>query len=321
MPFLTPSHFFNGLRRMNDTAHSLPKTDMTVEKMTNSTPNTDKADSGVRGSDGKTNKSSWLDDSKELIKTVLYAVVIALGFRSIAYEPFNIPSESMLPGLLVGDYLFVAKYPYGYSRYSFPLGLAPIKGRLFDRPITRGDVVVFKLPKDNSTDYIKRIIGMPGDVIQMHGGVLYINGTPVRKEKVADFVVKVSPNTDCLQFPFYRVTGPDGALYCRYPQYKETLPSGRSYLTLDLIAQGPYDDTRPYIVPQGHYFGMGDNRDNSIDSRVSPQEGGVGYLPEINIVGRAEILFFATNGEGKLWTPWRWFKTVRWDRLFKGLEG
>lgn len=264
--------------------------------------------------------AGWLEESKELLKTIVYAVLIAVGFRSIAYEPFNIPSESMLPGLLVGDYLFVSKYPYGYSRYSFPLGIMPIEGRIPDRAVEPGDVAVFKLPKDNSTDFIKRIIGMPGDMIQMKGGALYINGQAVKREKVADFVVKVSPNTDCPMYPFYRVTDDTGQAVCRYPQYRETLPNGRSYMTLDLQGFGPHDNTRPFYVPAGHYFAMGDNRDNSLDSRVSPMEDGVGFLPAENLVGRAEILFFSTNGEARLWEPWKWHKTVRWERLFKKVQ-
>ncbi|MGK2285824.1 signal peptidase I [Pedomonas sp. V897] len=266
-------------------------------------------------------KTGWFDESKELVKTIVYAVLIALGFRSVAYEPFNIPSESMLPGLLVGDYLFVSKFPYGYSRYSFPLGLAPIDGRLFGGEVKRGDVIVFKLPADNSTDYIKRVIGLPGDVIEMRQGVLHINGQPVRRERVEDFEVKVSPNTDCAaKYPFYRVSDGNGTVTCRYPQFRETLPGGRSYLTLDLIPDGPRDTTRPYFVPAGHYFVMGDNRDDSADSRMSAAENGVGFLPAENIVGRAEFLFFSTNGEARLWTPWKWHKTVRWNRLFQAVE-
>lgn len=266
-------------------------------------------------------KAGWLEESKELVKTVVYAVLIAVGFRSIAYEPFNIPSESMQPGLMVGDYLFVSKFPYGYSRYSFPLGIVPIEGRIFGGDVERGDVIVFKLPKDNSTDYIKRVIGLPGDVIQVRDGTVYINDKPIKRERIADWVVPVSPNSDCINnFPFYRVTGANGSVTCRYPQYRETLPDGRSYTTLDTIPEHASDHTRPYLVPAGHYFVMGDNRDNSADSRLSSAEDGVGFLPAENIVGRAEFLFFSTNGEARLWTPWKWHKTIRWDRLFRSVE-
>jgi len=265
-------------------------------------------------------KAGWFEESKELIKTIVYAVLIALGFRSIAYEPFNIPSESMLPGLMVGDYLFVSKYPYGYSRFSFPLGIVPIKGRILGGDVERGDVIVFKLPSDNSTDYIKRVIGLPGDVVEVRQGTVYINGKPIKRERVEDRVIKVSPNTDCLKNIFYRVREADGTITCRYPQFRETLPSGRSYMTLDLTPNGIRDTTRPYFVPAGHYFVMGDNRDDSADSRMSAEESGVGYLPAENIVGRAEFLFFSTNGEAHLWTPWKWYKTVRWDRLFQAVE-
>ncbi|HEY4547610.1 MAG TPA: signal peptidase I [Pedomonas sp.] len=266
-------------------------------------------------------KTGWLDESKDLIKTIVYAVLIALGFRSVAYEPFNIPSESMLPGLMVGDYLFVSKFPYGYSRYSFPLGLAPIDGRIFGGDVERGDVIVFKLPKDNSTDYIKRVIGLPGDVVEMRQGTVYINGKPIQRERVEDRVMEVSPNTDCVSnFPFYRVSEGNGKITCRYPQFRETLPDGRSYMTLDLIPDGLRDTTRPFFVPAGHYFVLGDNRDYSADSRLTAAEDGVGFLPAENIVGRAEFLFFSTNGEAQLWTPWKWHKTVRWDRLFQAVE-
>src|SRR5690606_9488031 len=266
-------------------------------------------------------KGGWMDESKDLIKTVVYAVLIALGFRSVAYEPFNIPSESMLPGLMVGDYLFVSKFPYGYSRYSFPLGLAPIKGRVFGGDVERGDVIVFKLPKDNSTDYIKRVIGLPGDVVEMRHGTVYINGQPIQRERVEDRVIEVSPNTDCLSnFPFYRVNEGNGKITCRYPQFRETLPNGRSYLTLDLIPDGLRDTTSPFFIPADHYFVLGDNRDYSADSRLPSSEDGVGFLPAENLVGRAEFLFYSTNGEAQLWTPWKWHKTVRWDRLFQAVE-
>lgn len=280
------------------------------------------AKSGSTGAAPAAAGPPWMDSFKEVAKTIVYAVLLAVGFRSVAYEPFNIPSESMLPGLLTGDYLFVSKFSYGYSRHSFPMGIAPINGRIFDRPVERGDVVVFKWPWDNSTDYIKRIIGTPGDIIQMRGGTLYLNGQALRKERVADFEVEVSPNTNCRGYSEYQATRPDGTQVCRYPQYRETLPGGRSYLTLDLMPNGSKDDTAPYIVPQGHYFGMGDNRDNSQDSRVpiSSPVPGVGYIPEQNIVGKAQIIFFSTDGSARLFTPWQWPTATRWDRLFSRIK-
>ena len=232
----------------------------------------------------------------ETVKTVLYAVLIALGIRTVAYEPFNIPSESMLPTLLVGDYLFVSKFAYGYSRHSLPFGIGnalPAMGRMPAGMPKRGDVVVFKLPRDNSTDYIKRIIGLPGDTIQMKGGVLFLNGKEVPRRRVDDF--RYSARVQYVE---------------RIAQYVETLPDGRTYSTLDLMPRSDTDDTGVFTVPAGHVFAMGDNRDNSLDSRVAPERGGVGYIPVENIVGRAEVLFVST--EGALWEIWRW----RFGRLF-----
>jgi len=229
-------------------------------------------------------------------KTVVYAVLIALGIRTLAFEPFNIPSESMLPTLLVGDYLFVSKYSYGYSRHSLPLSPPLFEGRIFGRDPERGDVAVFKLPRDNKTDYIKRIVGLPGDRLQMRDGVLHINDEPVKRERVGDFLYR-----DRM-----------GNVY-RIPQYRETLANGVSYDTLDLIKNGQHDNTRIYEVPPGHYFAMGDNRDNSLDSRV---ESGVGLVPAENLVGRAEILFFSTDGTAQLWEVWKWPLAARFSRFF-----
>ncbi len=260
-------------------------------------------------------KPGWVESANEMFKTIFYAVLLAVGFRSLAYEPFNIPSESMLPGLLVGDYLFVSKFTYGYSRHSFPFSIVPIDGRIPSGTVKPGDVVVFKWPGDNRTDFIKRIIGMPGDIIQMRGGVLYINGQKVEKTRIADFEVKETPNTLCPPLPGFRRAEPDGSAVCVYPQYRETLPGGRSFTTLDMMPNAPRDDTQAFVVPAGHYFGMGDNRDNSLDSRVPVNAGGVGYIPMENVVGKAEILFFSTDGATSLFTPWRWFQATRWNRL------
>ena len=180
----------------------------------------------------------------EAIRTVIYAVAIALVIRSLAYEPFNIPSGSMLPNLLIGDYLFVSKFPYGYSRHSFPFSPPVFSGRVWEDPVERGDIVVFKLPRDNSTDYIKRIVGLPGDKLQVRDGVLEINGAPVQREFIGKSLV-----------PGEEAHGP-------VRQYRETLPNGRSYLTLDLRDGGEGDNTGVFSVPAGHYFAMGDNRDN-----------------------------------------------------------
>lgn len=232
----------------------------------------------------------------ETLRVVFHALIIALVIRTFLFQPFNIPSGSMKATLLVGDYLFVSKYAYGYSRYSLPFSPPLFSGRIFAHEPQRGDVVVFRLPRDDSTDYIKRVIGLPGDRIQMIESVLYINGEPVKRERVQDFVdVDESGRSQ------------------RVRRYRETLPNGVSYYTLDLVENGYYDNTPVYTVPPGHYFMMGDNRDNSTDSRVLSQ---VGYVPLENIVGRAEIIFFSINEGEHAWAVWRWPWAVRWSRLF-----
>jgi signal peptidase I len=238
----------------------------------------------------------------ETIKIVVQALLLALVVRTLLFQPFNIPSGSMKDTLLVGDYLFVSKYSYGYSRFSLPYGIPLFSGRIWATPPKRGDIAVFKLPRDNSTDYIKRVIGLPGDRIQMKNGVLYINDEAVKREKVADWVT-----TDNLGA---RTT---------VARYRETLPNGVSYDTLDLDPNGFEDNTEVYEVPPGHYFMMGDNRDNSTDSRVPPTSGGVGYVPFENFVGRAEIIFFSVEEGERAWEFWKWPWTARWDRMLKVL--
>ncbi|SDB41930.1 signal peptidase I [Bauldia litoralis] len=231
----------------------------------------------------------------ETVKIVIQALLLALIVRTFLFQPFNIPSGSMKETLLIGDYLFVSKYAYGYSRYSFPFGPNLFEGRIWAAEPERGDVVVFKLPRDNSTDYIKRVIGLPGDQIQVTDGVLSINGKEVEHEKIGDWV------------------DDDGV---RYDEIEETLPNGVSYTTLDRGA-GSLDNTQVYEVPAGHYFMMGDNRDNSTDSRVL---GAVGYVPFENLVGRAEVIFFSVEDGARAWEFWRWPWTVRWDRMFTSVE-
>ena len=249
-----------------------------------------------------------------LLKLVLFVAV----FRSFFLAPFYIPSESMLPRLVIGDYLLLAKWPYGYSRNSLPFGLPLLpESRVFAGQPERGDVVVFKAPPEAEEDWIKRVIGLPGDTVQMKDGVLWLNGKEVPKQRVADFEVAVSPNTRCYSTEFQAKLA-DGTDVCRYPQYKETLPGGRSYMVLDF---GPRenDNTDPVMVPEGTVFLMGDNRDNSADSRVPFDRDGLGGpVPQDNLLGRATVMMWSTDGGAEWIKPWTWFSAARWNRIGGG---
>lgn len=236
----------------------------------------------------------------EFFRTAMIAVVLALIIRTFLFEPFNIPSGSMKPTLEVGDYLFVYKPAYGFSRYSFPFGLAPIEGRIWNggREPQRGDVIVFKLPSNPSIDYIKRIVGLPGDSVQVINGQLYINHQKVEREFVR--MVEVE----------------EGGGKAMTTQYIETLPGGILHPIYEEGDDRPLDNTEEYVVPEGRYFAMGDNRDNSQDSRVTNL---VGYIPLENIVGRASFIFFSTNGYANLAEVWKWPFTIRYERLFDAI--
>ena len=243
-------------------------------------------------------KSKQKDTWKDNLKTLAIAVVIALGFRSILFEPFNIPSGSMIPTLQVGDYLFVSKYSYGYSRHSFPVGIIPFEGRLFAGEPERGDVVVFRPPSKISVNYIKRIVGLPGDKVQVKGGRLHVNGVAFDRRLVGTNTVSLGYRDITVQ------------------AYEETMDNGKSYIIHEISDKDRMDNTAIYEVPEGHYFMMGDNRDQSKDSRFLD----IGTIPHANLIGRAEFIFFSINQSARLWEIWKWPMAIRYSRIADGIE-
>ncbi len=229
----------------------------------------------------------------ETIKVIVQALLLALVIRTVLFQPFSIPSGSMMPTLLIGDYLFVSKWSYGFSKFSLPFSPDLFEGRILASDPHRGDVVVFRKPSEPQTDYIKRLIGLPGDRVQMRDGVLYLNGQAVPKDPAGFFV-----------------TGGGTQI----PQFRETLPNGVTYLTLDADPDSIGDNTREFLVPPGHYFMMGDNRDNSLDSRFD-----VGYVPFENFVGKAQVIFFSMENDASPLEFWRWPTSLRPSRILTWL--
>ncbi len=270
----------------------------------------------------------------DLVWFLLKWVVFLLVLRTLIASPFTIPSESMLPRLLVGDYLFVTKWNYGWSRWSFELPLPrvldaraavdpslrpaePNARRLLPHLPERGDVVVFRAPPANNQDYIKRVIGLPGERVRGRAGVVYVDGRALTRQRIADLLVPESGNTRCLAEQF-RETAPGGRSVCRYPRYRESAESGRSWEVLDAM-RSPQDDFAELTVPPGRLFLMGDNRDYSADSRFPPVPGqGIGLVPADNLLGKAALLFFSTDGSASLWNPASWVSSARTDRIGGG---
>lgn len=247
--------------------------------------------------------SGALNEMVEIIKTVVYALLIALFLRVLFFQPFTIPSASMEPNLYEGDYIIVSKFSYGYSRHSIPFSPNIHQGRVLERQAQRGDIVVFKLPSDGHTDYVKRVVGVSGDRVQMKNGLLYVNDKLIQRDAL-------SPVKSDLGF----------GQVVDVARFQERLDSGKTYATQDMGTDGNLDNTDVFIVPQGYYFMMGDNRDNSSDSRVDPFEGGVGYVPAENLVGKAQIILLSWKPEASIFKPWTWVLDARPSRFFKILK-
>lgn len=276
-------------------------------------------------------KSEWADLGTFVVKLVIIVLIV----RSFVFSPFSIPSESMLPRLLIGDYLFITKFNYGFSRHSLPFSV-PLLPNLHWSDPTRGDVVVFKAPPSANEDWIKRVIGLPGDTVQMVDGQLILNGKPIPKQRIDDFVTPITPNFPAITAERsheqggkcdvqFQKTDAQGMPVCVIPRFRETLPNGKSYEVLDQgmmpclpVLRVCADNTDLYTVPAGHLFLMGDNRDDSADSRFPYSQGGISYVPMENIEGKAIFSFWSTDGNANWFLPWTWFTAARWSRIGEG---
>ena len=268
----------------------------------------DSPDSNINSNTVDTN-----NDGPSTLLMLVYALLLALVLRTFAYEPFNIPSASMVPNLLIGDFLFVSKYSYGYGSRGTFLGLIPFKGRIGGDSPQRGDIVVFKLPTDPKTDYIKRLVGLPGDTIQLKEGLLHINGQPVDVTQVEGIEQVLHFNdSDLRQNILDKKTGK----IANSNYFIEQLPENISYIIRKEDKRIPLDNTPAFIIPEGHYFFMGDNRDQSADSRTKL----VGFVPEEHLVGKAKFIFFSLRDDTRFWEFWKWPSDVRWSRLFKSIK-
>ena len=249
----------------------------------------------IKEGNSRSKSNYWIEN----IKTFSIAILIALTLRTFAFEPFSIPSGSMKPTLLEGDYLFVSKYSYGYSRHSFPMSFPNFKGRIFGKYPERGDVAVFKFTKNTKIDYIKRIVGLPGDKIQIKNDLLFINEKELERESLGLWSAK---NVNNIMYT--------------YDKYSEKISETVNYEILDASPNGMLDNTDVYTVPEGHFFALGDNRDQSSDSRILSQ---LGFIPFKNLVGKAQIIFYSRDRSEPLWKLWLWPSSIRVERLFKSI--
>jgi len=266
-------------------------------------------------------KSRSKEGGGGLLRLILGVAILAWVIRSFLFAPFSIPSGSMLPTLYIGDYLMVAKWPYGFSRHSFPFQFPSFDGRILSHLPERGDVVVFVPPGNEKEDYVKRVIGLPGDTIEVRQGRLLLNGKAVTRDDEKAASIAVSANSPCRRVAALGTAIASGAdNTCAYASFRETLPNGASYRVIDQLEDSPGDEFGPVTIPAGNLFLMGDNRDDSLDSRFAIQQGGIGFVPLENLVGRATILFWSTDGSSSYVKPWTWFTALRGNRIANSLS-